>query len=100
MAVMRDNGTVQGYFFYRQGDVHEELPVYKGMLAAVAADYRRYKSHLALQTFLFDQIPHDQFYVDNTTQLTNFPILKNHMTAQRQLQSVTFIFYRKKHGRE
>lgn len=96
MAVVRDKGAVQGYFFYRKDGMREELPVYKGMLAAVAPDYRRYKSHLALQTFLFDQIPQGRFLVDNTTQLTNFPILKNHITAQRQLQSVTFIFYRKR----
>ncbi len=98
MAVMRDKDVVQGYFFYRKDGMREDLPVYKGMLAAVAPAYRRYKSHLALQTFLFDQLPHDHFFVDNTTQLTNFPILKNHITAQRELQSVTFIFYRKRLG--
>ncbi len=100
MAVLHDKGAVQGYFFYRKDEIHEDLPVYKGMLAAVAPAYRQYKSHLALQTFLFDRIPHDRFFVDNTTQLTNFPILKNHITAQRQLKSVTFIFYRKQFGQD
>lgn len=100
MAVLRDKGAVQGYFLYRKGGMHEDLPLYKGMLATVAPAYRQYKSHLALQTFLFDQFPCDRFFVDNTTQLTNFPILKNHITAQRQLQSVTFIFYRKRHGQD
>lgn len=100
IAVLRDKNAVQGYFFYRKDGMYEDLPVYKGMLAAVTPPYQRYKSHLVLQTFLFDQLPHDRFFVDNTTQLTNFPILKNHITAQRQLQSVTFILYRKRFGQD
>ena len=100
MAVLRDKDAVQGYFFYRKDGMREDLPVYKGMLAAVAPPYRQYKSHLALQTFLFDQLPHNRFFVDNTTQLTNFPILKNHITAQRQLKSVTFVLYRKQFGQD
>ena len=95
MAVLHHSEAVQGYYFFRKEKDHEALPVYVGKLAAVSPEYLHQGIFQALQTFLFDRIPHDRFFVDNATQLTNFPVLKNHITAQRRLQSITFIFYRK-----
>jgi hypothetical protein len=93
-AVLRDNDTLAGYYFYTRAGTHEGVPLYKGMLAAVAPQYRRHKAHIALQVFLFKRIPERCFYVDNTTQLTNFATVRNHIAAGRSLTSIALTFYR------
>ena len=93
-AVWRQEGRCVGYFFYQHREPKEDYPVLKGMLTAVDRRYQSQKAHLALQCFTFDQLEYPVFYVDNTTQFSNFAVIKNHITAQRRLSAISMVFYR------
>ncbi len=95
-AVWRHQGQCIGYYFYRQQGTLEGLPIYKGMLAAVDRGFQNQKAHVAMQTYLFARFTDPVFYVDNTTQLSNFPVIKNHVTSQRKLKNIELVFYRKR----
>ena len=64
-----------------------------GVLTAVEPAYRGEKAHLSMQSFLYQHIPENRFYLDNTTQLTNFAIIKNHITSQKKLNRMDLFFY-------
>ena len=95
-AVWRQKGGCVGYFFYQHREPKEGCPVLKGMLAAVDRRYQNQKAHLAIQRFMFDQLEYPVFYVDNTTQFSNFAVIKNHITAQRKLSAISMVFYRER----
>jgi hypothetical protein len=95
-AVWRQTGRCIGYFFYQYRQPKAEIPVLKGMLAAVDRRYQNQKAHLALQRFVFDHLEHPVFFVDNTTQFSNFPVIKNHITTQRRLKTMSMVFYRER----
>jgi len=95
-AVWKIDDKVIGYFIYKRAGRFKGEPIYKCPLTAVAPEYRGHKAHLAMQSFLYDNFPEEKFYVDNTTQLTNFPTIKNHMIAQKKLNRIELTFYRSK----
>jgi hypothetical protein len=72
------------------------LPIYKGILTAIDSDVRGKNTHLVLQSFIFKQIKEEQIYIENATQVSNIPIIRNHIRSHRMLDSVTFILVRKK----
>lgn len=89
------NGTVEGYFIYEKKGDEDGKPVYKGILTVVNDRYRGKSTHLALQAYLFSRIKEETYYIDNTTQLTNIPVIKNHIKSHRLLDHIAFTFYRK-----
>lgn len=93
-AVTRHKRQLAGYsFFYPSGTIGD-IKLYKAILTAVDPEFRGYKAHLSMQTFLFDHIPEEAFYLDNTTQLTNIPAIKNNMNSRKTLDGISMIFYR------
>lgn len=94
IAVWEVEGGVVGFFGYQQRGEREGLPLYKSTLAAVEEARRGQKAHLFLQTSLFDEMPADEFWVENTTQLTNSPIIHNSILLGRRIDRVELTFFR------
>lgn len=93
-AVLRAEGRVDGYYFYKRSGDHKGEALYKGMLAVVDPRHRGKRLHLELQAFLYGHFKGDAFYVDNTTQVTNLPTLRNHVTSQKKLERIELVFFR------
>jgi len=94
-AVVENGGRIVAYSFIKaQGQKQGEI-LYKAILTAVAPDFRGHRTHLALQSFLFAAIPEKCFYFDNTTQLGNYPAIKNHINSKKTLTSVGMVYYRR-----
>lgn len=94
VAVWEVGGSVAGFFCYQRLGEREGLPFYKSTVAAVEEARSGQKAHLFLQTFLFDGMPTDEFWVEGTTQLTNSPIIHNNLAAGRRLDRVELTFFR------
>ena len=86
---------VVGFFIYKKAGCFDGKPIYKGILTAVVPNYRGQQFHLLMQSFLYGLFPEEQFFIDNTTQLTNFATVKNHMRSQKRLKRIELIFYRR-----
>ena len=85
--------SVVGYFAYMESGELDGLPLYKGVLSAVAKNARGGRVHLALQDHLFrTQINIPEFWLDNTTQISNKPIYRNHFHSGRKPHSIHLIF--------
>lgn len=92
-AVLIEAGRVRGFFIYSAKGVHREKPIYKGILSCVDPVFRGHNLHLALQEFIFQQmIRDDSFYLDNTTQISNMSIVKNHFLSGRHPANIRLIF--------
>lgn len=91
------NDDVKGFFIYdRSKNTKEGLPIYKGILTAIDSDVRGKNLHLVLQSFIFKQITEEQVYIENATQVSNIPVIRNHIRSHRMLDNVAFILLRKK----
>lgn len=94
-GIWRMDGEAVSYFLYSRKNDLEGLPFYKGMLTTVDPAIQGHKAHLFLQSWLYDQMPSDEFWLDNTTQLTNTPILRNHVISKKRLEHIDLTFFRK-----
>ena len=92
--VMKDKGRIFAYFFYKRGGVFHGKALYKGILTAVAPEYRGSNLHLYMQSYLYKEFSEKEFFLDNTTQLTNIPTMKNHIKSQKQLNRIELTFFR------
>ena len=99
-AISKANGKVIGFFIYKRAGLYKGKPVYKGLLSAVAPDYRGQRLHFAMQSFLHNHFPEEQFYVDNTTQLANLPTIRSHIRSGKELNRIELTFYRKNPSRQ
>ena len=95
VAVNRHD-TVVAYFIYQKKGDYNSLPLYKGILCSVTKKYQGLKLHLLLQNHIFKLIQQQVFYIDNTTQLSNLPIIKNHIRSKRNLISSFLTFMMRK----
>lgn len=94
-VLLDTENMVQGYFIYQRKNSEEELPVYKGILTVINDAYRGKATHLVMQSFLFSKIKDKKYVIDNTTQLSNLPVIRNHIKSQRRLNSISLTFFRK-----
>jgi hypothetical protein len=94
MAVWVVDGRPVGFFGYQRQDDREGLPFYKSTVAAVDEDRGGQKAHMFLQTILFDGMPAGELWVENTTQLTNSPIIHNNLLLGRRLDRIELTFFR------
>ncbi|MCH1575841.1 MAG: hypothetical protein L7S67_06165 [Flavobacteriales bacterium] len=86
---------VVGYFAYLQGQDLSGIPVFKGILTAIEPKARGGRVHLAMQDHLFrNAIRHPEFWLDNTTQISNRPVYRNHVNSGRKPHSISLIFLR------
>ena len=94
VATFKDE--VVGFFIFEEKGQHKETTLYKGILCAVETAHQGKKLHLSMQSFLFKQFEQKAFYLDNTTQLSNFPVIKNHIRSNRRLSKISLTFLLKK----
>ena len=94
-AISKANGKVIGFFIYKRAGLYKGNQVYKGLLSAVARDHRGQRLHFAMQSFLHNHFPEEQFYVDNTTQLANLPTIRSHIRSRKELNRIALTFYRR-----
>lgn len=95
-SVIKIDQRVVGYTFFSPWGFKDGEKLYKAILSAVDPEYRGQKAQLVMETFLYHHIPEDRFYLARTTQLTNFPAIKNHIRSQKKLGEIKLIFYREK----
>ena len=87
-------GAVVAYFNYIPSGEFDGLPMFKGVLTAVHRDHRGHGVQNTMQGYLFNSFGCDEWALDNTTQMTNVIVIKNHMRANKQFQTCSLIFYR------
>lgn len=95
-AVLKREEKIIAYYIYKHAGSYKGKTVYKGILSAVVPQYQGHKAHLVMQSFLYDHFGEEKFYLDNTTQLTNLPPIKNHITSQKNLNRIELTFFRSK----
>ncbi len=93
------SGEVIGFFIYEKKGSRNHFPVYKGILSVVKPEFRGIDIHLALQSFIFRKLEEHRFYVDNTTQLTNTGVIRNHIKSRRSLNLISLVLLRKNPAR-
>lgn len=82
-------GELVGFFIIEKKNAVDGIPVWKGRLTAVDKDHRGKRLHLSMQTKIFELIGVKEFYLDNTTQLSNVAVIKNHIKSNRALKSMS-----------
>lgn len=95
-AVMRYEGKVVGYLVYTKTGARQGKPLYKAALAAVAPEYRGRRIYFSMGSFVYSHLPQSGAYLDMTTQLTNLSTIRNLVKAQRTLEKVQMVFYRRR----
>jgi hypothetical protein len=93
-AVWADQGEIRAYFtFLRRKTPGGEL-IFKGGLTAVQEEYRGHGAQNILQTYLFHNFGVPVFLLDSTTQLSNLPVVNNHIKAGKSYRDSALVFYR------
>jgi len=95
-AVLKKGEKIIGYYIWKRAGIYKGKQIYKGILTAVATEYRGYNLQNTMQLFMYDNFPEEKFYLDNTTQLTNYPIIKHHIRSRKNLDRIEMTFYRPK----
>jgi hypothetical protein len=93
-AVWEHQKKTQGFFLYSH-IVEDGEDVLKGILTGVREGYRGHSAHLRMQSFLYSQFGLEEFTLDNSTQITNIPVIQNHIRSRKRLAGMKLIFYRK-----
>jgi hypothetical protein len=88
------NDELVGYYIYRREGDEGGTATYKGILCTIAPEARGHKGHLAMQAFLYEFLPDEKFLLNNTTQLNNYAVIKNHIFSQKKLERIELLFFR------
>jgi hypothetical protein len=94
-AVATLEDRIIGYLIYKYVGAYDDRPLYKGILVAVDEQFRGNQLHFALQSFIYNTIPHEEYYLHTTTQLNNISTLNNYIESNKRLNKIVFILYRK-----
>jgi hypothetical protein len=92
-AVWIHEDRTLGFFLYQRAEDRDGAPQYKGVLAAVVPEHRGHGAHLFLQSYLYTRMP-PRVWLDNTTQLSNRTVIRNHMESGKRLESLSIVLYR------
>ena len=92
---------VAGYFIYLPGDPRDGVAAYKGILSVIQPAHRGRNLHVHLQQFLFEEMAkrHERVTLDNTTQVSNYPVVRNHAKSGRRPDHIEFVMFRGPHRR-
>lgn len=99
VAVWEVDQRPAGFFGYARRGEREGLPYYRGTLLAVAPERRGRKGQLAMDAYLYGQMPAEEFWVENVTQITNVATFRNYLALGKRLDRVELTFYRRPAGR-
>lgn len=89
-CVANRNEKICGYYILKKVDENK----FKGMMTGVLHSARGLFLQYKMQQFLINHIGHP-FTLINTTQLSNFAVIKNHIRSRRSLSKIEHIFYKK-----
>lgn len=89
-CVANINEKICGYYILKKVDENK----FKGMMTGVLHSARGLFLQYKMQQFLINHIGHP-FTLINTTQLSNFAVIKNHIRSRRSLSKIEHIFYKK-----
>lgn len=85
--------NVLGFFAYQEKEAIGGVRLFKGILAAIEPQARGGKGHLAMQDHLFrTAFEASEFWLDNTTQISNPAVFKNHFHSGRRPHQIQLIF--------
>ena len=92
---------VAGYFIYLPGEPRDGVAAYKGILSVIQPAHRGRNLHVHLQQFLFEEMAkrHERVTLDNTTQVSNYPVVRNHAKSGRRPDHIEFVMFRGPHRR-
>lgn len=93
-SVWEVEGEVVAYFCYQCMPNTRFDPLYKGILTTVEPAYRGNDAHNRMQNFIFRKIPSKSWWIDNTTQVSNTAVIKNHIKANKSFFGASLIFFR------
>ena len=87
---------VAGYFIYLPGEPRDGVAAYKGILSVIQPAHRGRNLHVHLQQFLFEEMAkrHERVTLDNTTQVSNYPVVRNHAKSGRRPDHIEFVMFR------
>jgi hypothetical protein len=91
-VVWEVENEVVAFFTYYQS---ETGGFYKGILTAVDKNYRGHSIQNEMQYYLFKKFEKEEFVVENATQISNIPVIRNHIKSSRRLEDVILIFRKK-----
>ena len=96
-----EDRAVAGYFIYLPGEPQDGVDVYKGILSVIQPAHRGRNLHVHLQQFLFAEMAkrHEQVTLDNTTQVSNYPVIRNHAKSGRRPDHIELVMFRGPHRR-
>ena len=89
-CVANINEKICGYYILKKVDENK----FKGMMTGVLHSARGLFLQYKMQQFLINHIGHP-FTLINTTQLSNFAVIKNHIRSKRSLSKIEHLFYKK-----
>lgn len=96
-----EDREVTGYFIYLPGEPQDGVDVYKGILSVIQPAHRGRNLHVHLQQFLFEEMAkrHERVTLDNTTQVSNYPVIRNHAKSGRRPDHIELVMFRGPHRR-
>ena len=94
-GMLKKGETIVGYTILESGKFFEGKKIYKAILSAVKPGYRGKNLYYAIQSSVFFELPENIFYLENTTQMTNVSIIRSHIRANKRLNNIEVILYRK-----
>ncbi|MBN2114435.1 MAG: hypothetical protein JW785_09950 [Acidimicrobiia bacterium] len=98
VVIWEVEGRAVGFLGYTRRGERDGLPIYKGTLAAVDPGWQGRQAHLTMTTFVYDRLPADEVWIENTTQLTNTPIFRNHLVTGKRLDRIELTYFRRPLG--
>jgi hypothetical protein len=93
-VVWEVEGEVGAYFNYMRFDHPQFKPYFKGILTVVDPRYRGRNAQNIMQSFLFEKFQEPEWWIDNTTQISNTAVIKNHIKAGKAFHGSELIFFR------
>ena len=93
-VVWEIEGDVVAYSNFMRFRHSEFDPLYKGILTVVEAGFRGHNAHNIMQSFLYKRFGKPEWWVDNTTQVSNTAVLRSHIKAGKKFHGSNLIFYR------
>lgn len=94
LAIWEVEDRAVGFLGYTRRGEQDGLPIYKGTLAAVDPAWQGKQAHLTMTTFLYDRLPADEVWIENTTQLTNPPLFRNHLITGKRIDRIELTYFR------
>jgi len=94
VAVWEVDGRPVGFFGYARRGEREGWPYYRGTLLAIEPAWQGKRGQLAMDAYLYGQMPSPEFWVENVTQLTNIPTFRNYLASGKRLDRIELTFFR------